>query len=324
MINQTVARGRLVPILACAVIAMGLLTGGVAIWLGVSSGNESAEATVGAKPSRSTAPVTSTFDPGSEPTTIKPSTAVSTGEATTAVPATEPAPETTPPAPSTFVFPVQSDETHYDSSHHDYPAADMFAPCGTPVVAVTDGTIEEVETVDTYDSSNPDGGTKSGLMAALVDSRGVRYYGSHMLSVLVNAGDRVEAGQQIGTVGETGNAAGTGCHLHFGLSPRASRGGTTVAAMSRRSPSRCLARRQRHRPAGRGLGHPLRLSDVGTCPGSRTILGSGRRRAPTQTSALVKPGSTRSQSSFWRRAATASRRCRWVLRARGPRRQSPQ
>ena len=224
MTNQTDAGRRLVPLLAFAVIAMGILTGVVAIWLGVSNGNESADATVGAKPGRSAASVTSTSAPGSEPATTEASRTASTDEATTAVPATEPPPETAAPAPSTFVFPVQSDKTGYDSSHHDYPAADMFAPCGTPVVAVTDGTIEEVETVDTYDSSNPDGGTKSGLMAALVDSRGVRYYGSHMLSVLVNAGDQVEAGQQIGTVGETGNAAGTGCHLHFGLSPACLKG----------------------------------------------------------------------------------------------------
>lgn len=54
---------------------------------------------------------------------------------------------------------------------------------------------------------------------SLVDDRGVRYYGSHLASVIVAPGSRVSAGEQLGTVGETGNAAGTGCHLHFGLSP---------------------------------------------------------------------------------------------------------
>ena len=56
-------------------------------------------------------------------------------------------------------------------------------------------------------------------MASLVDDRGVRYYGSHMSQVSVSPGQRVVAGEQVGTVGDSGNAAGTGCHLHFGLSP---------------------------------------------------------------------------------------------------------
>lgn len=50
-----------------------------------------------------------------------------------------------------FVFPVASEDTRYDPTHHDYPAADMFAECGTPVLAANDGTIEEVGTVDEWD-----------------------------------------------------------------------------------------------------------------------------------------------------------------------------
>lgn len=118
-----------------------------------------------------------------------------------------------------FAFPVDSDATRYDPTHHDYPAADMFAECGTPVLAATDGTIEEVATVDEWDSVTDDPALRSGLMVSLVDDRGVRYYGSHLASVTVQPGERVSVGEQVGTVGDTGNAAGTGCHLHFGLSP---------------------------------------------------------------------------------------------------------
>ena len=121
--------------------------------------------------------------------------------------------------PVRFVFPVESQSVRYDPTHHDYPAADMFADCGTPVLATTDGTIEEVATSDEWESGIDDPALRSGLLVSLVDYRGVRYYGSHLASVTVEPGARVAAGDRLGTVGDTGNAAGTGCHLHYGLSP---------------------------------------------------------------------------------------------------------
>ena len=57
------------------------------------------------------------------------------------------------------------------------------------------------------------------MLVSLVDFRGVRYYGSHLSKVQVSVGQRVSRGQRVGSVGDTGNAKGTGCHLHFGLSP---------------------------------------------------------------------------------------------------------
>ena len=220
MTNQTAYRGFVVPILATVTIVIGLITGGVAVWLGVSVGDNNADTTA-EQAASSSVPSTTTSTVAPTPTSEAP-TVVSEPEQLD-VPPEVSTPVAPQPAqlrePSTFVFPVKSQDTHYDPSHHDYPAADMFSQCGSPVVAVTDGRVEEVETADTWDSSNPDGGTKSGLMVALVDSRGVLYYGSHMASVSVEVGDVLAAGDQIGTVGETGNAAGTGCHLHFGLSP---------------------------------------------------------------------------------------------------------
>ena len=95
----------------------------------------------------------------------------------------------------------------------------MFTSCGTPVLAVTDGVIEDVSTTDEWDSASDDPATRSGLFVSLVDDRGVRYYTSHLASVAVEPGQSVAGGDQVGTVGDTGNAAGTGCHIHFGLSP---------------------------------------------------------------------------------------------------------
>lgn len=45
---------------------------------------------------------------------------------------------------------------------------------------------------------------------------GRSYFYAHMpRPALVRDGERVFEGERIGAVGETGNAAGTGCHLHF-------------------------------------------------------------------------------------------------------------
>ena len=220
MTNQTPTQGPVVPILASATILIGLVTGGVAVWLGLSGSDGNVETATGqAVPSTDRPSTTSTTPPTAPPGAAD----VSSEPAPDDGPTARQAPPGADPAkvqePSRFVFPVKSPDARYDQGHHDYPAADMFAQCGSPVLAVTDGTVEEVETVDTWDSSNPGGGTKSGLMVALVDGRGVRYYGSHMASISVGVGDVLAAGDQIGTVGETGNAAGTGCHLHVGLSP---------------------------------------------------------------------------------------------------------
>lgn len=128
---------------------------------------------------------------------------------------------TTAPPPS-YTFPVQpADAASYSPAHHDYPAADIFAPCGSSIVAVTDGEISELATSDVWDPSVNDGATRGGLSVTLVGDDGARYYGSHLATIAADLqpGVRVSSGQVLGTVGDTGNAAGTGCHLHFGISP---------------------------------------------------------------------------------------------------------
>lgn len=121
--------------------------------------------------------------------------------------------------PRRYVFPVRG-KASYHPTHAGYPATDIFAGCGTPVVAVTDGRILEVSRVDRYSKSGPQGPFNGGRSVSLLGDDGVRYYGSHLTEVAggVEAGVRVRAGQQVGTVGRTGNANNV-CHLHFGISP---------------------------------------------------------------------------------------------------------
>jgi murein DD-endopeptidase MepM/ murein hydrolase activator NlpD len=129
-------------------------------------------------------------------------------------------PAVSPAAPALrFVFPVKG-KASYGATHAGYPATDIFADCGTPVVAVTSGSVLEVSRVDRYTATGVQGPYNGGLSVSLLGDDGVRYYGSHLSAVApgIGAGIRVIAGQRLGSVGRTGHANGV-CHLHFGVSP---------------------------------------------------------------------------------------------------------
>lgn len=124
------------------------------------------------------------------------------------------------PTPRRYVFPVVADNVDYHPTHAGYPSTDIFADCGKPVVAVTDGRVLELSRVDRYRKDGPDGPFNGGRFVSLLGDDGVRYYGSHLTTVAdwIEPGVRVRAGQQLGTVGRTGNASNV-CHLHFAISP---------------------------------------------------------------------------------------------------------
>lgn len=80
---------------------------------------------------------------------------------------------------------------------------DIYAPKGTPAVAVSSGVV-------TYGK-----GRKGGLVAWLDTYDGNRYYYAHLDS---QAGVKyVVEGTVLGTVGNTGNARGTSPHVHFSM-----------------------------------------------------------------------------------------------------------
>lgn len=112
----------------------------------------------------------------------------------------------------TYAFPVigypkGKIPLHWGSSPN---AADLFAKPGTPIQAMVDGRIDFAgwdETGGWYVYLIGDPATKS-----------LHYYMAHMLErPAVTTGQRVAVGQLLGKVGETGNAVGTGAHLHIGI-----------------------------------------------------------------------------------------------------------
>ena len=92
-------------------------------------------------------------------------------------------------------------------SGHTHQGVDMMADYGTPLVAIVSGTI----TYAAYDGSG-------GNMLFLSGSDGNDYWYMHNQENYVGEGAQVTVGEQIGTVGDTGNAVGTP-HLHFEFHP---------------------------------------------------------------------------------------------------------
>ena len=123
-------------------------------------------------------------------------------------------------APAGYRFPVAGCRARYGRSHHDYPAADMFANRGCAFVAPIAGRVDEVTRTDTWSPASNRGADRGGRSVSLVGVDGVRYYGSHLEAVApgVVPGLRVRAGQPLGRIGNSGSARVTAPHLHFGIS----------------------------------------------------------------------------------------------------------
>jgi len=89
-------------------------------------------------------------------------------------------------------------------SHH---GVDIFARRGTPVVATSPGIVRGVRVTNL-----------GGKVVWLRDpARNASMYYAHLDSQTVDNGDRVETGDTLGFVGNSGNAITTPPHLHFGI-----------------------------------------------------------------------------------------------------------
>ncbi len=109
-----------------------------------------------------------------------------------------------------YVFPVGggSGLVSVGHHHHDYPAADIAAPAGAPVFALSDALV--LALVD-------DGRCGIGLSLRSLDGLEWIYCHLSFRDPGLQAGALVTAGQWVGLVGSTGNS--TGPHLHLGLRP---------------------------------------------------------------------------------------------------------
>jgi murein DD-endopeptidase MepM/ murein hydrolase activator NlpD len=111
-----------------------------------------------------------------------------------------------------YVFPVGGgpDIVSVAHVHHDYPAADIAAPEGTPLYALADSTV-----VEAY----PEGSGKCGIGFKLLVGTDAVFVYCHLsyMEPHVQPGAALAAGAPVGLVGSTGNS--TGPHLHLAFDP---------------------------------------------------------------------------------------------------------
>ena len=119
-----------------------------------------------------------------------------------------------------YIFPVADCEVNYARAHHDYAATDILAKKGCKFVSPVNGVIDEVNRTDLWSGKTNLGIDRGGLYVSVIGDDGVRYYGSHLSSVVasIQPGVVVKAGRVLGKIGSTGSARGTAPHLHFGIS----------------------------------------------------------------------------------------------------------
>ena len=132
-----------------------------------------------------------------------------------------------PPIAGSFVFPIQGTHNYGEGAAaygagrggRSHQGQDVFAACGTPLVSATSTKVLLT------------GFQRSAGNYAVLRYKPLRhdYMYAHMATApLVTKGQKLTPGQQVGTVGDSGNASG--CHLHFELWKRPGyyRGGRAI------------------------------------------------------------------------------------------------
>ncbi len=126
--------------------------------------------------------------------------------------------------PPPFTFPVKGAHSYINSwgfarsGGRTHKGCDVMASRGTPLVACVTGIVSGVNRTNTG---------LGGLTVHIKGNNGYIYYYAHLdrIATGITTGMAIKAGTTIGYVGNSGNARGGACHLHFGMQPG---GGATV------------------------------------------------------------------------------------------------
>ncbi len=118
--------------------------------------------------------------------------------------------------PENFFLPVKgiSRRDYNQNSFWAYPwgksvthkGVDIFANKGTPVLASINGIVLRRGTSE-----------RAGHFILILGPKWRAHYYAHLNSSMVSEGQYVKPGQQIGTVGNSGNAKGKAPHLHYSI-----------------------------------------------------------------------------------------------------------
>lgn len=111
------------------------------------------------------------------------------------------------------------------SSSHVHQGVDLYAPKGTPILAISDGVAVQVRT-----SLGPSNGKKTGAGRNVVIQHpgGIWSWYMHLDTVKIKEGQTVKAGQQIGTLGNSmfsDIVMKSPAHLHFEIMTKYPPGG---------------------------------------------------------------------------------------------------
>lgn len=118
--------------------------------------------------------------------------------------------------PENFTVPVKSASKgdYNQKSFWAYPwgksithkGVDIFAKSGTAALSSIDGFVLKRGTSD-----------RAGIYVVVISAKWRVHYYAHLASSMAKIGQWVSSGDQIGTVGATGNAAGKTPHLHYSI-----------------------------------------------------------------------------------------------------------
>ena len=188
---------------------------------------------------------------------------------------------------SGFVFPVTGPVEFVDSwgfprlagtaQAHWHQGTDIMSPMGTPLVACESGVLDKV------------GQAGLGGNRLWIDGdSGTNYYYAHLSAYApgIVDGKRVNAGDVVGYVGNTGDAAGGPTHLHFEVHPN--RGNAVDSVSPPEGGLRLEADGQGvGRSGGPGRSHRPSRRRAGNHPAGRS--GGRRRAAPAVATAPATP-----------------------------------